>query len=256
MNLKKTTKPESIAQKIYEEKIQGKPPGEKLPNELQLAQDMEVSRTTLREAIRILTSQGILEVQHGKGTFITKNKLIESQSIENNNKISISLKDLFEMRLIIEPQIAALACKRATDEEIQAICTQNEKVINKIKQIQQRLKTDKSKIQSQLEKSWEEVSWEEEDKKFHDLIAKAAHNQLTDQFFPWIHDSIHQAVKQVIYEGIYEKELSDNTIRDHNLIVEFLKKRDSIGARNAMEIHIHNGILTLQLNKNADEPIF
>ena len=48
-------------------------PGEKLPNELELSQEMGVSRTTLREAISFLVAQGVLDIQRGKGTFVAEN---------------------------------------------------------------------------------------------------------------------------------------------------------------------------------------
>ena len=52
---------------------EGRPgPGEKLPNELELSQELGVSRTTLREAIRSLVTQGVLEVRRGKGTFVSE----------------------------------------------------------------------------------------------------------------------------------------------------------------------------------------
>ena len=47
-------------------------PGEKLPNENELSEELKISRTTLREAIRILATNGILEIQRGKGTFVKK----------------------------------------------------------------------------------------------------------------------------------------------------------------------------------------
>ena len=53
--------------------------GDKLPNELDLSEELNVSRTTLREAIRILVAYDILEIQRGKGTFVTENALKQSQ---------------------------------------------------------------------------------------------------------------------------------------------------------------------------------
>ena len=55
--------------------------GDKLPNELELSNELNVSRTTLREAIRILVAYGILEIQRGKGTFVTEKAFQQPQDI-------------------------------------------------------------------------------------------------------------------------------------------------------------------------------
>ena len=94
--------------------------GEKLPNENELSQELGISRTTLREAIRTLISIGILVVKRGKGTYVSEEIDQYAQEIDVNDftKNQVTLRDLYEARLIFEPEAAALACKRATDEEI------------------------------------------------------------------------------------------------------------------------------------------
>lgn len=99
--------------------------GDKLPNENDLALELGVSRSTLREAIKILTTNGILEIKRGRGTFVTSNTIISSQ---NFSDIASGLDDLFEMRLMFEPDCAYLAAERATDEEIEIICYYGEKI--------------------------------------------------------------------------------------------------------------------------------
>ena len=103
--------------------------GDKLPNENELAKELGVSRSTLREAIKILTTNGILEIKRGKGTFVTNNTIIESGDI---GEIASGLDDLFEMRLMFEPDCAYYAAQRATDEEIAIICKYGEAVEKKI----------------------------------------------------------------------------------------------------------------------------
>ena len=103
--------------------------GDKLPNENDLALELGVSRSTLREAIKILTTNGILEIKRGRGTFVTSNTIISSQ---NFSDIASGLDDLFEMRLMFEPDCAYLAAERATDEEIEIICYYGEKIEKKI----------------------------------------------------------------------------------------------------------------------------
>ena len=94
-------------------------PGEKLPNELELAQSLGVSRATLREAVRTLTAQGVLEVRRGKGTFVSREvEGIEDFGFSGLSRVKGQLRDLFELRSIFEPAAARLACGRAPEGEL------------------------------------------------------------------------------------------------------------------------------------------
>src|SRR5699024_12169985 len=98
-------------------------PGDQLPNEIELSEELNISRTTLREAIRILVTNGILEIKRGLGTFV-KTDIDTSQTMQDLNKLSkvrINAKDLYEMRLIFEPEAAYYATLRATNAELQRI---------------------------------------------------------------------------------------------------------------------------------------
>lgn len=188
--------------------------GDKLPNEIELACELGVSRSTLREAIKILTTNGILEIQRGKGTFVTFNTIISSEGFSD---IATGLDDLFEMRLMFEPECAYLAAQRATDEEIDIICYYGEEIEKKIL-------------------SGEDRTFEEQ--KFHESIANATHNAFVKQFMPIIFNAIKKGVV-VLTE---DKEVSEDNMKDDRLIMEFLKKRNPEGARTAMRIHIIHAI--------------
>ena len=97
-------------------------PGDKLPGENTLSDRLGVSRSTLREAIKVLCSQGVLEVYRGKGTFVSESmESFISFGLDELDLNRSRVKDLFEARLLFEPQLAAMACQRATDEELGAI---------------------------------------------------------------------------------------------------------------------------------------
>ena len=66
-----------------------------------------------------MTTSGVLEIRRGKGTFVSANTVIDSADLSD---IASGLDDLFEMRLMFEPDCAFLAAQRATQEEIDAIC--------------------------------------------------------------------------------------------------------------------------------------
>lgn len=184
--------------------------GDKLPNENDFANELGISRSTLREAIRILTSFGILEIKRGKGTFVTDSTVIESNDI---GEINSGLDDLFEMRLMFEPDCAYYAAQRATDEEIAIICQYGEAIESKIK-------------------SGEDRTYEEQ--KFHESIANATHNAFVKQFMPIIFNAIKKGV-EVMQK---DQNVSKDNLNDDRLIMDFLKARNADGARTAMRLHI------------------
>ena len=64
---------ETITEMIAQQQFR---PGDRLPNELELAEELHVGRTTLREALRILATRGLVEVRRGVGTFVTRSQSI------------------------------------------------------------------------------------------------------------------------------------------------------------------------------------
>mgnify|MGYP003227222830 CR=1 FL=1 len=184
--------------------------GDKLPNENDFAAELGVSRSTLREAVKILTTYGILEIKRGKGTFVTSNTIIDSNDLSD---ITSGLDDLFEMRLMFEPDCAYLAARRATQEEIDTICYYGEQVEKKIL-------------------SGEDRTAEEQ--KFHESIANATHNAFVKQFMP----VIFNAIKKGVIVMTRDKDVSADNLNDDRLIMDFIKKRNAEGARTAMRLHI------------------
>lgn len=184
--------------------------GDKLPNENDLAQELGVSRSTLREAIKILTTNGILEIKRGKGTFVTSNTTVDLSDL---NDVASGLDELFEMRLIFEPECAYLAAQRATDEEIDIICYYGEEIEKKILR-------------------GEDRTFEEQ--KFHESIANATHNSFVKQFMP----IIFNAIKKGVVVMTKSEQVNADNLKDDRLIMDFIKKRNADGARTAMRLHI------------------
>lgn len=84
-------------------------PGAKLPNEPRLCELFGVSRTTLREAVRSLAAQGYVEVRRGSGTFVLDRASAPDIGLQRLESLRTRLRDLFEIRMMIEPQAARLA---------------------------------------------------------------------------------------------------------------------------------------------------
>lgn len=97
--------------------------GDRLPSESELGSSLAVSRSTVREAVRELTSLGVLEIQHGRGTFVRSLRpdlLLRSDSLLDRPNDRIR-EELLEVRGIVEPEAAALAAQRASHEDIERL---------------------------------------------------------------------------------------------------------------------------------------
>ena len=188
-------------------------PGDKIPNENELSSAMKVSRTTLREAIRILATSNILEIKRGKGTFVTDLKNIEeSNGVVSLSNVKVNLRDLYEIRILFEPQAAYYAAIRGTDKEIDRI-------------IHYGMLTEKMIL--------EKGETVKADHAFHRSIVKATHNEFMEKLMPILYKSISSSV---VYNYTHK-----DVIEDHRSIMNFFKNRDPEGVKAAMQLHIiHN----------------
>ncbi len=226
MSENKTLLSEKVAKKIIdmitiEKRFQA---GDKLPNENLLAKELGISRTPLREAIKYLSAVNILEIKRGKGTFVKNNPALnDSFGTDSLENIIVKLKDLYEIRLIIEPEITYLASKRATDEELERILYYGKLTEEKILNNEDRTECDRA---------------------FHSEIAKSAHNDWIKKLMPILNNSISTAVKATHIHP----EILQHTLNDHRAIMEFLKERDAEGAKLAMRLHISRVIKAFDLD--------
>jgi DNA-binding FadR family transcriptional regulator len=191
-------------------------PGDKLPSELDLARELGVSRTTLREAVRVLMSQGYLEVRRGKGTYVSDTKALPEDFPGGLSNMRVNVKELYEMRLIFEPQAAYYAAVRASDAEIAEIArlaAVNEEMI---------------RTGSPL--------WDQSEQQFHNAIASAAHNRFITSLLPLFNRAIHSGIILANESPI----VATNTLQDHRYVVDYLLSRSGEGAKTAMHLHIIN----------------
>ena len=205
---------------------EGRPgPGEKLPNELELSQELGVSRTTLREAIRALVTQGVLEVRRGKGTFVSEQVgEIEDFGFGGLERVKGQLRDLFELRSIFEPRAAELACLRATEEEL---CD----ILEKGAAVEACIRAGRDRVEA--------------DGAFHAAIVRATHNEFMVRLLPLI----HRAVCTAVGTGEHAERLAADTLRDHALLLEFFRRRDGAGAEHAMAIHMRHAMDEMELEQ-------
>ncbi|HYF84182.1 MAG TPA: FadR/GntR family transcriptional regulator [Clostridia bacterium] len=197
-------------------------PNDKLPNENHLAEELGVSRTTIREAVKTLVANGILTIERGRGTFVTAQPGAQSDPfgisyLEDKKKL---VHNWFEMRLILEPANVRLVVERASDEEVREIIAYE---------------------QETAELLLAGKPFAAADQRFHAAIAKATHNSVIELMLPAIEASISDAINTAVYVGTH-KRAADNALCNHRNIARFIEQRDADGAALAMYCHIKRGI--------------
>ncbi|MGB5995310.1 MAG: FadR/GntR family transcriptional regulator [Candidatus Deferrimicrobiaceae bacterium] len=214
--VKKTRVYEEIVAKIKDMLKKGRlKSGDQLPGERELSEVFQVSRSSVREALRTLETQGFLESRQGDGTYIAS-KPVESL-VSSLASAIFSEKDsqmeLFEMRRLIEPQLAYLAAERATQEEIammeQALVLQEEAIARG-------------------------ETGTDVDKSFHYIMAKATKNKVLLRLTDSMRDLLAESRdKYLQVEGRPGKSISR-----HRQVLDAIKARDGELAAQVMLEHV------------------
>lgn len=97
--------------------------GAKLPNEFELGEKFGVGRSTIREAVKLLISKGVLEVRRGSGTYVINTTPADMDPLglqRLGDRMSLAM-DLVDVRLLLEPGIAEMAARNATGKDIEEL---------------------------------------------------------------------------------------------------------------------------------------
>ena len=206
---------EQIEEAIRQRKYQ---PGSKLPTELMLCSQFGVSRTAVREALRMLSARGLITITKGKGMYVRK---ISADTVTNPMHLYLQMTydrshvlDIVHARQIIEPPIAAMAAINHTDEDAKRL----EKDLNDLKECN----SDYPHLAAL-------------DMTFHLDIAKASENPI----IPLILDPIHRLLPQIkssVYASV--EDAKESAVIWHSKILEAILNKDADGARTAMTEHL------------------
>ncbi|WP_422446409.1 FadR/GntR family transcriptional regulator [Thermoanaerobacterium sp. DL9XJH110] len=188
--------------------------GSKLPNENELSKLMNVSRSTVREAVKLLASNNIVKIVRGKGTFVSEkpgliNDPLGVGFIEDKNL----LYSLFETRLIIEPKVAALAAQRAQPDDL----VRFSEVLEKMRGVISSRQVHK-----------------DVDIEFHSIIAKVSKNPIIERIVPIIIESITKGY----YETINVPGSAEKALLSHERIFEAIKNHNKAEAEKQMRLHL------------------
>lgn len=187
--------------------------GEKIPNEFELAEQFGVGRSTVREAVKGLVSRGILEVRRGSGTYVVSTSSLEEDPLglsKFEDKYKLAL-ELFDVRLMLEPEIASLACEYAADEDLELL----KQLCDEVEQL---YRTGKNHIKKDVE--------------FHTCIARCSKNRVVEILIPVINSAV------TTFANLTHRMLMDETIESHRAITEAILEKDAVGAKCAMIMHL------------------
>jgi GntR family transcriptional repressor for pyruvate dehydrogenase complex len=189
--------------------------GDKLPPERDLAQAFKVSRASVREAIRVLESAGLVKTRVGDGTYV------ETGSVESLVKPLATvvvkgretLMDIFSVRKMVEPEIASLAAERATANEVSEL---------------------RSILSHQRKTSGNPGPVTEIDYSFHLSLAKMAKSQV----FLKLYNTLAELINQTREEFLQEGDRPQKSVEGHEEILLAIEKRDPALAKKAMSSHL------------------
>jgi GntR family transcriptional regulator, transcriptional repressor for pyruvate dehydrogenase complex len=192
-------------------------PGTLLPPEKNLMEELHVSRNTLREAMKSLSAAGILTSSSGRGTVLSEDALekVTGSNMEMDLRGFNSVSEILELRIIIEPETAALAASRASTGQIETL--------------EEMLLTLKAMIDG-------EKHWEEPGMAFHSFIAKMTGNNCLLHVLDSISESLLKTRSILYWRNIHQR----ISWEEHRDIYEAIKARNSESARNLMRLHLEH----------------
>jgi len=199
--------------------------GARLPAERELAEQFEVSRPTVREALIALEIAGLVEVRTGSGAYISPFARSKAAGNETSKDAGPSAFEIIEARRAIEPSIAAQAAMRATKEDIKLI----------------------TEALAEFERNWNGTHWEklEADRMFHMRVAEAAHNSLIVRILENLWMGMFGQIFAVLSQRTKLTNRQAMTMHDHYTILHCIERRDASGAYAAMTNHLVHVELTL-----------
>lgn len=214
--VRKTKVYEEVASQIQRLIAEGRlKAGDRLPPERELAETFAVSRTSVRDAIRVLAMMGLLEPRQGDGTVVTDlspDSLVTplSSLLVRNRRL---LAELLDVRKILEPPLAARAAQNATPEEV-------------------------AKLEAIFARHEEKVHQGgvaiEEDSEFHYTIATIARNSVALR----VHHVLMGLLRESRARSLQVPGRLQKSLEGHRRIIEAIRQHDPVGAEAAMRQHL------------------
>lgn len=193
----------------------GLAPGDRMPTEAELAERFDVSRTVVREAVRLLVQRGLVDVRPGRGMVVGE---FNGQSMVDQYDLMLQISggtfaQLMDMRMVLEVEIAALAANARTDQDVEAM--------------QQAIDLASAHCDDR------EICLGA-DLAFHRAVAQASSNPFFTLVIRPVNDFLRRAYAQAFGYLANQK----YTIEEHQAICDAIAAHDPEGARGATQRHL------------------
>ncbi|MFI9527462.1 FadR/GntR family transcriptional regulator [Micromonospora rosaria] len=220
-----TRRPQNLARAVTAELVQRivrgmHPSGSPLPPEPVLCETFSVSRTVVREAVKVLQEKGLVQVRQGAGTTVTPpsmwdmlDELVLAATIAEDDSLAI-LDDLVVTRRLLESDMAHVAARQAdaeTVERLRALVDRMDELVD------------------------DQVAYHEHDRAFHDTVMQASGNRIARGVVRSLESQVANTAR---YMGRTQRSLCVASNRGHRRIYERIAARDPAGAADAMFTHI------------------
>lgn len=189
--------------------------GERLPPERELAQTLDVSRTTVREALLALEIMRYIEIRVGAGVYVLDEKVRARTADAEPDSAAPS--EVLAARRIVEAETAALAAAHATRAQIDRMRDANDTMAATIDDI---------------------AAFDAADARFHALIADAAGNDVLSGFIAQLWRMRESAMWAFWYDQTRHPDNRHRSVEDHRMILRAIERRLPDAARTAMQAHL------------------
>jgi GntR family transcriptional repressor for pyruvate dehydrogenase complex len=193
-------------------------PGDRLPAERQLCENFGVSRVTVREALRVLEANGLVQIRVGArgGAFVRapSREQVGEGILDYLTMSPVTANDVTELRMVLELGIIPLVCERATDDDI-------EDLLKLCRQAQEALATDSYDVGMSAA--------------FHTRVAQCAHNGAIALLLPSLHGPLLMSLREARQVAA---EMGKRGTQEHLALVAAVRDRDVASATRIMRAHL------------------
>jgi GntR family transcriptional repressor for pyruvate dehydrogenase complex len=205
-------------------------PGDRLPPERELARKLKISRSSLRAGIGFLSAMGVLKSRHGAGTFVSSGPpALDSNSLNVLGALHGFLPwQMFEARLVLESNLAALAAERATDEHLAE------------------LSEEVAEMYASLDNPQEYLI---HDVRFHRTIARAAGNPILGALMETITANLYEGRSKTVERSLNLKQSAEM----HREIYRAIRAHNPTHARQVMEQHLNQASMAQVIEDEGSE---
>jgi GntR family transcriptional regulator, transcriptional repressor for pyruvate dehydrogenase complex len=204
-------------------------PGDRLPPERELAERTGVSRSSLRQALKVLENMGVISQRVGSGTTLNPVAAsILSEPLEFLILVQgISFQELMEARLIVEPELAARAAERASEDDLHSL---------------------RQALAGMEASMTDPARFAQADLSFHQAVYRAAGNRVCTMLFTVVHQSLESLILTTSRLGLVEPE---RLVRYHSRIFTAIERGDAEEAHQRMREHLEESSTRLARGAEA-----